>query len=81
MREETGLEISDIRYLCDVVFIRPDGVPVVVLSYRAKWKSGEVRLNKENVDYAWATLKELEGLDLIPGIYEEIEMVDKLLAT
>ncbi|MBI4159885.1 hypothetical protein HY504_01835 [Candidatus Wolfebacteria bacterium] len=42
--------------------------------------AGSVRLDGENMDYRWATMEELKGLDFTDGIYEEIEMVDNLLA-
>ena len=77
--EECGLEVGRIKYLLDVVFIRPDGVPAVVLSFYCSWLSGEVKLNQENIDHAWVSLEQAREYDLIAGIYEEIEMVDKIL--
>ncbi len=79
--EEVGIEIEKPKYLLDLTFIRPDNVPVLVLSYFCKYKSGEVDISKEpdTVEYAWATLDELRTYNLIPGIFEEIEMVDKIL--
>jgi len=79
IKEEVGLEVKDVRYLCDLIFIRPDGIPAVVLSFFCKWKSGEVKLNDENIDYKWVTLEEAKNYDLISGILEEIEMTDKIL--
>lgn len=79
--EEVNLEIEKPNYLLDLVFIRPDGIPCVTLSYYCAWKSGEVALNGENIDYKWATCEELKNYDLISGIAEEIEMVDKILKT
>lgn len=80
IKEEVGLEVNKINYLLDMAFIRPDGIPVVVLSFWAKYKSGQVKLDKtESVDYKWATLKELKNYDLIGGIAEEIAMADKIL--
>jgi len=79
VREEVNLEISKPKYLLDLTFIRPDGIPVVVLSYYASYSSGEVKLDSESVDYRWVTLAEAKNYDLIDGIWEEIEMVDKIL--
>jgi len=78
IEEETGLEVGKLNYLLDLVFIRPDGVPVVTLSYYCDWKSGDVKLNEENVDYKWVTFEEAKNYDLIEGILEEIEMVNKI---
>jgi len=47
VREEVGLEIGRPQYVCDLVFVRPDGYPVVTLSYWASYKSGEVRGGKK----------------------------------
>lgn len=78
IKEETGLEVGKLNYLLDLVFIRPDGIPVVNLSYYCDWKSGEIKLNEENVDYKWVTFEEAKNYDLIEGILEEIEMVNKI---
>ena len=78
VREEVNLEIKNIRYLLDLTFIRPDGIPVVVLSYYCDWQSGEVVLNDENIDYKWVSFEEAKNYDLIEGILEEIEMVDRI---
>ena len=76
IKEETGLEVGKIEYLLDLVFIRPDGVPVVTLSYYCDYKSGEVKLNEENTDSKWVSAEEAKNYDLIEGILTEIEMVD-----
>jgi 8-oxo-dGTP diphosphatase len=80
VREEVGLEIDDVRYLLDLVFIRPDGVPVLVLSYYCRSVSGKVRLDKDNIEYAWVTAEEVQRYDLIEGIKEEILMVEQKLS-
>lgn len=79
IKEETGLEVGKLKYLLDLAFIRPDNIPVVTLSYYCHWKSGEVKLDEDSVDYKWVTLEEAKNYDLIEGILEEIEMVDKIL--
>lgn len=79
VREEVGLEIHKPEYLCDLVFVRPDGYPVVTLSYFAKYKSGEIRLNKDHTEYAWVTFEEARNYDLIEGIWDELRMVSDLI--
>lgn len=76
--EESSLEVGKLNFLVDIAFIRPDGLPVVILSYWADWKSGEAKPGEDNIDCVWATLEEAKSYDLIPGIWEEIEMVDKI---
>ncbi|MBI4100041.1 NUDIX domain-containing protein [Candidatus Microgenomates bacterium] len=81
IKEETGLTVGELSYLCDLVFVRPDGVPVMVLSYFAPYKSGKVKLGDEMlVDAKWATAKEAQKFGLIAGIGEEILVVGKILA-
>ncbi|MEK6905148.1 MAG: NUDIX domain-containing protein [Nanoarchaeota archaeon] len=75
--EEAGITIKNIRYATSLTFIRPDNIPVVILSYFAQYDGGEVSLqDKSHTEYAWVTVEEAKGYNLIPGIYEEIEMVD-----
>lgn len=76
IKEEVGLEVGELKYLLSLTFIRSDNIPVVTLSYYCDWKSGEVRLNEENINYKWVTIEEAKNYDLIEGILEEIEMVD-----
>lgn len=78
--EEVGLKIKNIRYLCDLVFIRPDHIPVMTLSYYADWASGKVVLEKDSVDFAWVTSKEAKKYQMIQGIHDELIMLDKVLA-
>ncbi len=79
VKEEVNLQIKNVRYLIDMTLIRPDGVPVVVLSFYADYKSGKVKLDTDAVDFAWVTRKEAARYELIEGIYEEIVMADKLV--
>jgi 8-oxo-dGTP diphosphatase len=79
LREEVNIEVGKPEYLLDLVFVRPDGIPVLVLSYYAEYLSGEVRLDEDATEYAWVTCEEAKSYDLIEGIWEEIEMVEKRL--
>jgi len=78
IKEEVDLEVGKFNYLLDLVFIRPDSIPVVTLSYYCDQESGDVKLNEENVDYKWVTFEEAKNYDLIEGILKEIEMVNKI---
>jgi 8-oxo-dGTP pyrophosphatase MutT (NUDIX family) len=79
VKEEVGLEIGKAEYLLDITFIRSDGIPVLILSYYAPYVSGEVIHDDETIGSAWVTPEEAKTYDLIDGIVEEIEMVDKIL--
>ena len=79
VKEETGLEIDNLKYLTSMTFIRPDNIPVLVVSLYADYLSGEVNLSNDMTAHAWVSLEEAKNYDLIEGIYEELEMLDKLL--
>jgi len=78
IKEEAGIEVGKINYLCDMTFIRPDNIPVIILSFYAPYKSGDIKLDGENINHTWITLDELKNHDLIEGIANEIKMVDEL---
>lgn len=79
IKEETGLEVKRLEYLCDMTFIRSDGVPTVILSFYCEEKKGKVVLDEDNVNYAWVTVEEAQNYDLVEGLIEEIRMVDKTI--
>lgn len=80
IKEEVGLtDLGRMKYLLDIVFIRSDGIPAIVLSFYCDYRSGEVKLNEENIEYKWVTFEEAKKYQLIPGILGEIEMVDKII--
>lgn len=79
IEEETGLKIKNIKYLTSMTFIRPDNIPVLIVSLYADYDSGEVKLCDALTEYAWVSLDEAKNYSLIEGIYEEIDMLDKYL--
>jgi 8-oxo-dGTP pyrophosphatase MutT (NUDIX family) len=79
VKEEVNLEIGLPEYLLDIALIRPDNIPVLVLSFIAPYISGEVKLDKDSTEFAWVTFEEAKSYDLINGIIEEIELADKRL--
>ncbi len=79
IKEEVNLEVGFIKFLLDLVFIRPDGIPVITLSFYVPYKSGEIKLDEDAVEYAWVSYEEAKKYDLIEGILDEIRMVDEIL--
>ena len=49
IKEEVNLEVGKLKYLLDMAFILPNGTPSIILSYYCNYKSGEVKLNEENI--------------------------------
>ncbi len=79
VREEVNLEVGRVKYLLDIAFIIPGGTPAIILSFYCPYKSGKIKLDEDNTNYAWVTYQEAKKYDLIEGILEEIEMVEKIL--
>ena len=79
IKEEVNLDVSDIQYLLDVAFIRPDGVPAIVLSFYCKYAGGEVTLDEDATEYAWITASQISDYELIQGIDHEIQLVEERL--
>ena len=80
IREEVGLEVDDVQYLLDLAFIRPDGIPAIVLSYYCHYVSGDVVLDEDATEFAWVLASEVKNYELIQGIDHEIEMVEERLS-
>lgn len=79
IQEEANLEVGKITYLLDIAFIKPDGTPVIILSFYCPYKSGEIKLDEDNIDHAWVSFEEAKKYDMVEGLLEEIEMVEKIL--
>ena len=80
IKEEVNLEIGKPEFLVDIAFIRPDSIPVLVLSFYAPFVSGEVKLDEDSIEYIWVTYEEAKKYDLIDGILDEIRDVNNLLS-
>lgn len=80
--EEAGIEIEDdLTYINSVAFVRPDGIPVVLVKFAAKYKSGNIKLEQGAfTDFAWVNQDEVKHYDCIQGIPEEIEKTIQLFS-
>ena len=81
--EEFGLEIKNLNYVTSLVYIRIDKIPSLIISLWAEPKdeSVEIKLCNALIEYKWVDLEEAKNYDLIEGIYEELEILDKKLKT
>lgn len=75
VREEVGLEISNIEYVTSLATVHADGSPSLVISCMADYIGGEVTLQLEECnEFAWVSLEEAKNYDLLDGIYDELVM-------
>ncbi|RJQ14882.1 NUDIX domain-containing protein [Candidatus Parcubacteria bacterium] len=78
-KEEAGIEIGDeFVYINSVAFVRPDGIPVMLIKLGAKYKNGEVKPEPGAfTDFAWVNEQEVKNYSCIDGIPEEIILTIK----
>ncbi len=81
-KEEAGIELGDdFRMLGDIVFVRPDGIPVVLLQFAADYAGGEVRPEEGAfTEAAWVDANEVQQYDCIDGIQDEVARTIKLFS-
>jgi 8-oxo-dGTP diphosphatase len=79
IREETGLEIGEPELFENYTFIRPDGIPVLGLTYFAPYLAGEVKLDQDATEFAWIKVEDVDKYDFIDGITSEIRKANQIL--
>lgn len=72
--EESCVEIEDdIHYINSVFFVRPDGIPVILVKFAAKYKGGDVVPEEGGfTDFKWVNEEEVKDYECIQGIQEEV---------
>lgn len=80
-REEAGIEIErDLHYINSVAFVRPDGIPSVLVKFAACYMGGDVVLEEGDfTDYAWVNAEEVLNYPCIDGVPEEIAQTVEIL--
>jgi len=78
--EEANVRLdNDFKYINSVTFIRPDGIPVVLVKFAARYKSGQLKPEAGAfTDFAWVNAKEVKDYDCIDGVPEEIAQTIRL---
>jgi 8-oxo-dGTP pyrophosphatase MutT (NUDIX family) len=81
--EEAGVRIGKrLHYINSVAFVRPDGIPVILVKFAATYEGGEVRPEPGAFeDFAWVNAEEARKYDCIKGIPEEVAEAVRLLRT
>jgi len=82
VKEEAGIEIEgNLKYINNVAFVRPDGIPVVLMKFAARHKSGDVVLEEGAfTDFRWVNKDEVKSYDCIDGIHKEVEKTIRLFS-
>lgn len=82
VKEEAGIEIKgDLQYINSVAFVRPDGIPVVLVKFAARYAAGEaVREEGAFTDCAWVNGEEVKNYDCIDGIVREVATAIRLFS-
>ena len=72
--EEAGIEIEkEFTYINSMAYIRPEGVPTVMLKFAAIYRKGEVQPEEGAfIGYAWVNEEEIGSYDCLLGIPEEV---------
>ena len=73
--EEAGITIKEpFTYINSVAFIRPDGIPVILLKFAAEYNAGTVVLEEGAfTDYAWVSADDVDKYDCIQGVADEVK--------
>lgn len=81
-KEEAGIDIVlPLKYINSVAFVRPDGIPVVLVKFAAQYSGGEVVLEEGAfTDHAWVNADEVIAHDCIDGVPEEVRTTIELFA-
>jgi ADP-ribose pyrophosphatase YjhB (NUDIX family) len=81
-QEEAGIVIApELKYINSNAFVRPDGIPVMLIKFAAEYKSGEVKVAEwDFTDHAWVNAEEVKKYDCIEGITEEVARAIELFS-
>lgn len=73
-REEAGVTIrGPFTYINSVAFVRPDGIPVILMKMAGLYVEGDIVLERGAfTNFAWVNVKEVRQYDCIEGIREEV---------
>jgi len=67
------------KFINTNVFVRPDGIPVTLIKFAARYKSGDIKLEEGAfTDSAWVNAQEVHDYSCIMGIPEEVAAAIKL---
>lgn len=78
VKEEAGIEITNVEYLTSIASIVEGKIPMLILSCVADYASGDITLEPDEADeFRWVSLEEAKQIALIDGIYDEFVMAEQ----
>lgn len=78
VKEEVGIDITNIEYITSLATVHEDGSPSIVISCIADYISGKIVLQEDESDnFAWINSEESKNYEMLDGIYEELIIADK----
>lgn len=82
-REEAGIEIQGpYAYINSVAYVRPDGVPCLMIKLAARYAGGEVAIEQGSfTGFAWANATEAKNLPCILGVPEEVARTTEIFSS
>ncbi|MBT3404935.1 NUDIX domain-containing protein [archaeon] len=81
VEEEVGLGIKNLGYVTSLVYVRSDNIPSLIVSLWGEPVGDEIKLCSALTEFKWVSLEDAKECDLIEGIYEELEILEKKLKT
>ncbi|HEX5448002.1 MAG TPA: NUDIX domain-containing protein [Candidatus Saccharimonadales bacterium] len=80
VKEESGVAVKpEPKFIGSRVFVRPDGIPVVLLKFGVEYASGEVKPEEGAfTDFAWVNTGEVDSYNCIDGVADEVRATIKL---
>ena len=79
VKEEVNLEIKNMGYVTSMVYVRDDNIPCIIVSLYAEPVGQDIKLCSALTEFAWVYLEEAKKYDLVEGLYEELEILEKHL--
>lgn len=72
VKEECGLDVTNVIHIGDVIYIRPDHVPVVCIKFASLLYRGKVKIAPEFDDFAWVDDQEVKKYHTIKSVVPEV---------
>lgn len=74
-KEEAGIKIAEpLMFIDNKLIIRPDGIPVSLMTFAARYAEGEITLQiGAFTEFAWVDGNEIDTYDCIEGVRQEVK--------